>query len=65
MAQLSLQLVYLQLQGSSILLMREVALSPGLTSTDPDGMHAHLPVPSTHEVDKTIFMLGPYRLCLV
>ena len=65
MAQLSLQLVNLQLQGSGILLMGEVALSLGLTSTGPDSMHAPLPVSSTLEVDKKIFTLGPYRLCLV
>ena len=65
MVQFSLQLVNLQLQGSSILLIGEVALSLGLTSIGPDSMHAPLPIPSTLEVDKRIFTLGPYRLCLV
>ena len=64
-AQLSLQMVNLLLQGSSILLMREVALTPGLTPTGLGSMHTPLPVPYSLEVDKMIFTLGPHRFCLV
>ena len=64
-AQLSLQMVNLQLQGSSILLMREMALTSGLTPTSLGSMHTPLPVSSSLEVDKMIFTLGPHRFCLV
>ena len=64
-AQLSFELVNFKLQGSGILLMREVTLSPGLTSTGPDDMHTPLLISSSLMVDKTIFTLGSYGFYLL
>ena len=58
-------MVNLQLQGSSILPTREMALILGLTPTGLDGMHTPLLIPSSLEVDKMIFTLGSYGFCLV
>ena len=64
-AQLSLQMINLQLQGSDILLMRKVAPISGLDPANMGGMHTNLPVPSSLKVDKIIFTLGSHRFCLV
>ena len=65
MAQLSLQEINLQLQGSSILFMRKVAPISGLTLASMGGMHTKLPIPSLFKVDKMVFTLRPHRFCLV
>ena len=65
MAQLSLQEINLQLQGSSILFMRKVAPISGLTIASMGGMHTKLPILSLFKVDKMVFTLRPHRFCLV
>jgi len=60
-AQLSLQMINLQLKGFGILLMRKVAPISGLTPTSMGGMHTNLPIPSALKINKMILMLGPYR----
>ena len=64
-AQLSLQMINLQLQSSSILFMRKVAPISGLAPASMGGMHTNLPVPSSLKVDKLVFTLGSHRFCLV
>ena len=59
-AQLSLQMVNLQLQSFGILLMRELVLLPGLAPTNPGSVHTFLPVPSSLEVHKVVYKLGPH-----
>ena len=63
-AQLSFQMINLQLHGSGILLIRKVAPAPRLAPTSIGGMHTNLPFPSSLNVDKMIFMLGPHRFYL-
>ena len=64
-AQLSLQMINLQLQGSGIFLMRKVAPISGLASASMGGIHINLLVPSSLKVDKMVFTLGPHRFYLV
>jgi len=58
-------MINLLLLGFGIFLMREVATTPRMAPTSMGSMHTPLPVPSSLKVDKMIFMLGPYRFCLV
>ena len=64
-AQLFLQMINLQLQGSGILLMRKVAPIFGLALASMGGMHTNLSVPSSLKVDKMVFTLGSHRLYMV
>ena len=52
--QLSLQMINFQLQGPSILLMREVAPISGLTPASVASMYTNLPVPSSLKIDKMV-----------
>ena len=64
-AQLSPQMINLQLQSSGILLMRKVAPISRLAPASMGGMHTNHLVPSSLKVDKMIFTLGLHKFCLV
>ena len=63
-AQLPIQVINFQLQGSGVL-MRKVVLTSRLASTSLGCMHTDLPVPSSLKVDEMVFTLGPHRFCMV
>ena len=55
------QMINLQLHGSGILLMRNVAPTSRLASVSMSGMHTNFPVPYSLKIEKMILTLGPYR----
>ena len=63
--QLPLQMIDLQLHGSSAFLMRDMTPTPRVALTSMSGMHTSLPVLSTLKIEEMILALGPHGLLLV
>ena len=58
-------MINLLVHGFGIFLIREEATILRMAPTSMGSMHTLLPVPSSLEIDKMIFMLGPPRFYLV
>ena len=65
MVQLPLQMINLQLHGSSVFLMRDMTPTSRVAPTSMGGVHTNFSVPSLLKIEEKILTLGPYGFHLV
>ena len=65
MAQLPLQMINLQLRGSSVFRMRDMTPTSRVAPTSMGGMHTNFLALSLLKIEKMILTLGPHGFRLV